>query len=115
MVARFREYGGTGPAILIRRVWIGEGVGIRQDKQVDVYRSYSSEAAQSRWGSNQTQILRGDVDDVVGGLRDALAATGADALNLRLHVPGVTPEEIAQQTEALAPVLAQLHGATERG
>jgi alkanesulfonate monooxygenase SsuD/methylene tetrahydromethanopterin reductase-like flavin-dependent oxidoreductase (luciferase family) len=109
MVARFREYGGTGPVILIRRVWIGEGVGVRQDKQVDVYRTYSSEAAQSRWGDNQTQILRGDIDDVVGGLRDALAATGADALNLRLHVPGVTPKEIAQQTEALAPVLERLN------
>jgi alkanesulfonate monooxygenase SsuD/methylene tetrahydromethanopterin reductase-like flavin-dependent oxidoreductase (luciferase family) len=111
MVAKFREYGGTGPVILIRRVWMGEGVGVRQDKQVDVYRSYSSTAAQSRWGSNQTQILRGDVDEVVAGLREALTATGADALNLRLHVPGVTPKEIEQQTEALAPVLEQLHGA----
>lgn len=109
MVARFREFGGTGPVVLIRRVWIGEGVGVRQDKQVDIYRSYSSTAAQSHWGSNQTQILRGDADEVVAGLRDALAATGADALNLRLHVPGVTPEEIAEQTEALAPVLEQLH------
>jgi hypothetical protein len=49
--------------------------------------------------------------EVVAGLREALTATGADALNLRLHVPGVTPKEIEQQTEALAPVLEQLHGA----
>jgi hypothetical protein len=108
LVSCFRAAGGTAPVVLIRRVWLGAGAGPRQARQEEVYRGYAANAAQSHWGSNQ--LLGGDAQDVAAGLREVLAATGADSLNLRLHVPGVTPAEIATQTEALTDVLALLRG-----
>jgi hypothetical protein len=41
-------------------------------------------------------------------LREALEVTGADALNLRVHVPGVEPATVDAQIAALAEVLSAL-------
>ena len=38
-------------------------------------------------------------DDVVGGLLEGLDRAGTDALNLRVHVPGVSPDAAREQTE----------------
>ena len=109
LIAAYREAGGTGPAILIRRAWVGEGVGARQARQEDVYRGYAAGSAQAHWGQNE--IIGGDAGQVADGLLAVLAGTGADALNLRIHVPGVTPDEIAAQTDALGGVVARMRAA----
>ena len=46
-------------------------------------------------------------DDVVAGLLDALDRSGCDALNLRVHVPGVAPEAAREQIARLGDEVAR--------
>ncbi len=96
LIDAYRDAGGDRPCVLIRRAWVGEPPRERLEKQLDVYRSYSSEAAMQHWKGDQ---LVGEREGraVVDTLLDVLAKTGADALNLRCHVPGVTPEMAREQ------------------
>jgi alkanesulfonate monooxygenase SsuD/methylene tetrahydromethanopterin reductase-like flavin-dependent oxidoreductase (luciferase family) len=100
LTAAYREAGGIAPCVLIRRAWVGEPPRERVDDQLDVYRSYSSSAAMEHWGSDEL-VDAPTADDVVGGLLDALERAGADALNLRVHVPGVTPPAAREQIAGL--------------
>jgi alkanesulfonate monooxygenase SsuD/methylene tetrahydromethanopterin reductase-like flavin-dependent oxidoreductase (luciferase family) len=92
----YRAAGGAEPCILIRRAWVGEPWRARVDAQVDVYRSYAGTAAIEHWGEDELQAGL-DPDAVVGGLLDALRESGCDALNIRLHVPGVPAEVVREQ------------------
>src|SRR5262249_24100293 len=83
-------------AILIRRAWVGEPPREHVDAQVDVYRSYSSNAAMQHWKGDQ-YVGENEPGAVVETLVDVLDQTGADALNLRVHVPGVTPRQAREQ------------------
>jgi hypothetical protein len=100
LIDAYRDAGGTAPCVLIRRAWVGEPLRERVDDQVDVYRSYSSSAAMEHWGRDEL-VDAPSADDVVAGLLDALDRAGADALNLRVHVPGVSPEAAREQIAAL--------------
>jgi hypothetical protein len=92
----YRQAGGTGPCILIRRAWLGDPPRDRLQRQVDVYRGYASAAAQSHWSSDQLAAGT-DPGSVADQLADVAARAGADALNLRVQVPGVTPAEARDQ------------------
>jgi hypothetical protein len=74
---------------------------------VDRYRSYASAGAQAHWNTEQLVAA-----DDAGSLADELAAVrtsaGADALNLRVHVPGVSPTAARDQISALADVVSRL-------
>ena len=101
----YRAEGGSAPVILVRRVWLGQGGQARHEKQVDLYRSYTSGAQQSKWGSEQQ--IEGSPAEIAERLLADMAATGADALNLRVHVPGVTPEEAGDHIAGLREVVAR--------
>ena len=45
----YREAGGRGPVILIRRAWIGEPPRQRVDDQLDVYREYAPPVTEDEW------------------------------------------------------------------
>lgn len=96
LIDAYRNAGGTTSAILIRRAWVGEPPREHVDAQVDVYRSYASNAAMEHWKGDQ-YVGENEPAAVVETLADVLARTGADALNLRVHVPGVTPELAREQ------------------
>jgi alkanesulfonate monooxygenase SsuD/methylene tetrahydromethanopterin reductase-like flavin-dependent oxidoreductase (luciferase family) len=100
LIDAYREAGGTAAAILIRRAWVGEPPRERVDAQVDVYRSYAANAAMQHWKGDQ-YVGENDPTAVVDTLTDVLARTGADALNLRVHVPGVTPDQAREQIARL--------------
>ena len=104
LVQMYRDAGGKGPIVLIRRAWVGETSFQRQERQMGVYRSYGGEKAQQHWQGNQ--IVNGTAEDVAEQLAEAAYRVGADALNLRLHVPGVEPDEILAQLDALEPAIA---------
>ena len=104
----YRDAGGAGPIVLIRRVWAGAATFERQERQVGVYRAYASEQVTQHWQGNQ--IINGTADEIAEQLAAAARAVGADALNLRIHVPGVGAEEIMGQIEALGPMVAGLRG-----
>lgn len=96
----YREAGGGGPCILIRRAWLGEAPRTQVAEQLDRYRSYTPRGAQAHWGDDE---LAGgsDADAVAAQLVDAVRAAGADALNVRVHVPGVTRDAVRVQIPRL--------------
>ena len=106
MADAYAAAGGTGPVVLVRRVSVGGGGQARHEKQVDLYRSYTSEASQSKWAANQ--LIEGTPDFIAESLIADMAATGSDSLNLRVHVPGVSPEEALGHIAGLEEVLARL-------
>ena len=110
LIDAYREAGGTGSCILIRRAWVGEPPRDRVDDQVDVYRGYSATSAMQHWGTDE---LVGSPDGaaVAGQLSDVVQRTGADALNLRVHVPGVSPNDAREQIARLGhEVLGKIRG-----
>lgn len=84
----YRRAGGTGSCVLIRRTWVGEPFRAEVDAQVGVYRGYASTAAQDHWGADEL-VAHSDPAVVARSLARAVDATGADALNVRVHVPGI--------------------------
>jgi alkanesulfonate monooxygenase SsuD/methylene tetrahydromethanopterin reductase-like flavin-dependent oxidoreductase (luciferase family) len=96
----YRAAGGRGPCILIRRAWVGEPPREGVARQLDVYRSYAPDAAQTHWKGEQL-VTATSAGDVAAGLADAARRAGADALNIRVHVPGVTPEAAREQIVCL--------------
>jgi alkanesulfonate monooxygenase SsuD/methylene tetrahydromethanopterin reductase-like flavin-dependent oxidoreductase (luciferase family) len=90
----YRTAGGSGSCVLIRRVWVGPPPRGLFDAQVDVYRSYSPAEAQARWKADQ---VLGDAEAIADDVRRA----GCDAVNLRIHVPGVSPAAARDQIAAL--------------
>jgi alkanesulfonate monooxygenase SsuD/methylene tetrahydromethanopterin reductase-like flavin-dependent oxidoreductase (luciferase family) len=98
--AAYDDAGGTGPKVLIRRVWLGDPPREAFDRQLAVYRSYTPDAAQRHWRDNGF-ICHPDGDALADELAAALAESGADVLNLRVQVPGVTPEAAREQISRL--------------
>jgi alkanesulfonate monooxygenase SsuD/methylene tetrahydromethanopterin reductase-like flavin-dependent oxidoreductase (luciferase family) len=92
--------GGTGPRVLIRRVWLGDPPADAFARQDEVYRTYSPAAAQQHW-RDDGWLATNDPDELVAALLTAADASGADSLNLRVHAPGITPAAARQQIRAL--------------
>jgi alkanesulfonate monooxygenase SsuD/methylene tetrahydromethanopterin reductase-like flavin-dependent oxidoreductase (luciferase family) len=106
----YAEAGGSGPTVLIRRVWLGDPPREAFDRQLEIYRSYTSAAAQRHWRDHGF-LCRDDGGALADDLAAALDASGSDALNLRVHVPGVSPAQAREQIERLgAEVLPRLRG-----
>jgi alkanesulfonate monooxygenase SsuD/methylene tetrahydromethanopterin reductase-like flavin-dependent oxidoreductase (luciferase family) len=102
----FDEAGGTGDKVLIRRVWLGPPPSTLIDNQRAVYESYA-ETVRS-FGEDQT-IVSDHPDEMAERLRDALTQAGADALNLRVQLPGMSPRQVREQiaqigTTVVAPL-----------
>jgi alkanesulfonate monooxygenase SsuD/methylene tetrahydromethanopterin reductase-like flavin-dependent oxidoreductase (luciferase family) len=115
LVDAYRAAGGTAPCVLIRRAWIGEPPAQQSAQQLDTYRSYAPTGATANWGTNE-MIASEDAAEVVDRLIDAASKAGVDALNLRVHVPGVTPAAVSAQIERLgADVTTPVRDALYRG
>jgi alkanesulfonate monooxygenase SsuD/methylene tetrahydromethanopterin reductase-like flavin-dependent oxidoreductase (luciferase family) len=100
--------GGSGSKVLIRRVWLGDPHTDLVRRQRAVYDSYSGAA--TTFGDDQTIASR-EPAEVVERLRGLIEATNTDALNLRVHLPGIPPEAIREQIEALGmEVVTPLRG-----
>jgi alkanesulfonate monooxygenase SsuD/methylene tetrahydromethanopterin reductase-like flavin-dependent oxidoreductase (luciferase family) len=110
LVTTYREAGGRAPCVLIRRAWIGDPPRADVDRQVDVYRSYAPANAPAHWGTDE-MITGASGADVARRLVDVARAADVDALNLRVHVPGVSPEhareQIARLGDEVVPVLKE--------
>jgi alkanesulfonate monooxygenase SsuD/methylene tetrahydromethanopterin reductase-like flavin-dependent oxidoreductase (luciferase family) len=94
----YDDTGGTGPKVVIRRVWIGEpDAGLVAGQQA-VYRSYSGGRP---FGEDQT-VAATDPAELAERLDAVGRAAGADALNLRIHLPGITAGQVRHQIAVLA-------------
>jgi alkanesulfonate monooxygenase SsuD/methylene tetrahydromethanopterin reductase-like flavin-dependent oxidoreductase (luciferase family) len=100
LVDAYRAAGGAGPCILVRRAWVGAPPRALVEHQVDVYRSYAPGAAPAHWGDDE--LAAGATGaDVAAHVTAAVRDAGADAVNLRVHVPGVTVAEARDQLARL--------------
>jgi alkanesulfonate monooxygenase SsuD/methylene tetrahydromethanopterin reductase-like flavin-dependent oxidoreductase (luciferase family) len=104
--------GGTGPKVMIRRVWIGEPKAELVAQQRAVYQSY---APGSRPLTGDETIVTADPDEMAERLLASCLEAGADSINLRVHLPGITPTDVRQQitmfTESVLPGLRRLMAA----
>jgi hypothetical protein len=92
----YRAASGAGPCILIRRAWVGEPPRDSVARQLDVYRSYAPVASQAHWEGEQLVTFTSS-RAVAAGLADVAHRAGADAVNVRIHVAGVTPDAAREQ------------------
>ena len=103
----YHEAGGDRPCVLVRRAWVGVAPTEDVDRQLDRYRSYASPGAQAHWRGEQL-LADDDATSLAGQLADVVAKSGVDALNLRIHVPGVSPTTAREQIAALGDVLVEM-------
>jgi alkanesulfonate monooxygenase SsuD/methylene tetrahydromethanopterin reductase-like flavin-dependent oxidoreductase (luciferase family) len=90
----FDESGGTGSKVLIRRVWLGRAQSGLIESQRAVYESYAESAAS--FGEDQT-IASDEPHEMAERLTAAMTEVGADALNLRVQLPGMAPGQVREQ------------------
>jgi alkanesulfonate monooxygenase SsuD/methylene tetrahydromethanopterin reductase-like flavin-dependent oxidoreductase (luciferase family) len=103
-VARTRELsdayldaGGTGPRILIRRVWIGPPPTDNMAAQMDRYRGYAPQRAMAAWGDDDKLIAGADGAEVAERLHDVMMQAGCDVVNVRVFLAGLAPEQVHDQ------------------
>ena len=86
--------------MLIRRVWLGDPPREAFDRQLEVSRGYTPTAAQEHWRDNGF-LCHDDAGALVEDLVSAHRGSGADVLNLRVHVDGVSPGQAHDQISRL--------------
>jgi alkanesulfonate monooxygenase SsuD/methylene tetrahydromethanopterin reductase-like flavin-dependent oxidoreductase (luciferase family) len=94
----FDRAGGSGSKVLIRRVWLAHVEKDLVSRQRALYDSYSGETI--TFGDDQT-VASTEPAQVVTRLCELIEATNTDALNLRVHLPGMPPESIREQIQTL--------------
>jgi alkanesulfonate monooxygenase SsuD/methylene tetrahydromethanopterin reductase-like flavin-dependent oxidoreductase (luciferase family) len=104
---RYHDAGGRKSRVLIRRVWLGAPPTEAFDRQVEVYRSYSTASAQQQWRDNGW-LCREDPGELAGDLARALAGSGSDVLNLRVHAPGLSRSAVRNQIQVLGTEVVPL-------
>ncbi len=108
----YREAGGTGPCILIRRAWIGPPPTANVEVQMDRYRAAASTRAMADWSTEDGLVAGDSGDEVAERVHAAMTAAGCDTINLRVFLAGLDPTQVATQiarhgTETL-PLLRRL-------
>lgn len=92
----YTEAGGTGARIAIRRVWIGEPPTEEMAAQMAHYRSYAPDAAKKNWEGDQL-ISAPTAAEAAERLVEVLDASRCDTVNVRIHINGLTPEQVDDQ------------------
>ncbi len=111
LCAAYDAAGGTHPKVLIRRVWLGPPPEQETQRQQQVYASYAPARAQQHWAANPL-VTSADASDLAAQLAAIVAHVGADALNVRVHVPGIDATRARDQIERLGTaVLPELRAA----
>jgi alkanesulfonate monooxygenase SsuD/methylene tetrahydromethanopterin reductase-like flavin-dependent oxidoreductase (luciferase family) len=101
----FDEAGGTGAKVLIRRVWLGHLRSGLVEEQRAVYETYAAPA--HAFGADQT-IASENPRQVAEGLAAAMAEVGADALNIRVQLPGMKAAQVREQIEQIGSTVVPL-------
>jgi alkanesulfonate monooxygenase SsuD/methylene tetrahydromethanopterin reductase-like flavin-dependent oxidoreductase (luciferase family) len=104
----YRDAGGDRPCVLVRRAWVGVPPTEHVDRQLERYRSYAPPGAQAHWQGEQL-VAAPDATTLAEELAAVTRRAGVDALNLRVHMPGVPPATARDQIAAMGDVVAALH------
>ena len=94
LTAAFVGAGGTGATVLIRRAWLGRVPARLVARQRAVYESY---AGRGRTFDEDQTIVTDEPEEMVERLATTMHEVGADALNLRVQLPGMAPEDVREQ------------------
>jgi alkanesulfonate monooxygenase SsuD/methylene tetrahydromethanopterin reductase-like flavin-dependent oxidoreductase (luciferase family) len=97
----YREAGGDGPCILIRRAWIGEVPAQEVAAQMERFRRAASDESRAHWAADGGLVAAPSPAEVAERLRQQVAEATCDALNLRVFHAGVTPDQARAQIEML--------------
>jgi alkanesulfonate monooxygenase SsuD/methylene tetrahydromethanopterin reductase-like flavin-dependent oxidoreductase (luciferase family) len=115
LVDAYRAAGGAAPCVLIRRAWVGEAPAQQTAQQLDAYRNYAPAGASATWGADE-MAASDDPTEVAARLVAAATTADVDALNLRVHVPGVAAADVRAQIKRLgADVVPRIRDAQYRG
>jgi alkanesulfonate monooxygenase SsuD/methylene tetrahydromethanopterin reductase-like flavin-dependent oxidoreductase (luciferase family) len=101
----FDEAGGTGFKVLIRRVWLGRVSSSLVKRQRAVYERYAGRG--SSFGEDQT-IASQEPAELAERIATTMKGVGADALNLRVQLPGMAPEEVREQISSIGTTVVTL-------
>jgi alkanesulfonate monooxygenase SsuD/methylene tetrahydromethanopterin reductase-like flavin-dependent oxidoreductase (luciferase family) len=100
----FDDAEGQGPKVLIRRVWLGRSQSDLIEAQRAVYESYAAPARS--FGDDQT-IATDEPEEMVARLMAVWREVGADALNLRVQLPGMPHERVREQIEQIGSTVVR--------
>jgi alkanesulfonate monooxygenase SsuD/methylene tetrahydromethanopterin reductase-like flavin-dependent oxidoreductase (luciferase family) len=115
IVDAYHGAGGRAPCVLVRRAWVGEPPSQQTAQQLDTYRGYAPKGAASNWGADE-MAAADDAPTVAARLVEVALVAGVDALNLRVHMPGVAPASARAQIQRLgADVTPRVRDALYRG
>jgi alkanesulfonate monooxygenase SsuD/methylene tetrahydromethanopterin reductase-like flavin-dependent oxidoreductase (luciferase family) len=93
----YEEAGGTGPRVWIRRVFVGE---LPQAAVEELDRAYGTWDKSS--GGSLNEFVHGSAEEVAARLLEELKAIGpTSSLNLRVHLPGMSPTSLLEQIDVL--------------
>jgi len=95
----FDQAGGSGSKVVIRRVWLGRPLTELIEKQRGFYASAGNASARTM-GSDQT-VTSSDGREMAEILASIVSDCGADAINLRIHLPGIPAEAVREQIAGL--------------
>jgi len=95
----YDDAGGIGPKVLIRRVWIGDPPTAEVDAQMNHYRSYAPPKAIENWGSDDQLVTGANGSEAAERLAIVMAASNCDSINVRVHLQGLTPDQVRGQIE----------------
>jgi hypothetical protein len=90
----FDAAGGAAPKVLIRRVWMGEAQSELIERQRRFYQSFGT--SERPMTSDQT-IATDDPMEMAERLAHLMTEVKADALNLRVHLPGMLAADVRDQ------------------
>jgi alkanesulfonate monooxygenase SsuD/methylene tetrahydromethanopterin reductase-like flavin-dependent oxidoreductase (luciferase family) len=93
----YAEAGGQGLRLLNRRVWLGNA----PKHLIDQHRKFHDQHRDDREYPPDQTVASDDPDEVAERVADILATTGADAVCLRVQVPGLEREETRAQIQRL--------------
>ncbi len=109
----YDEAGGTNAKILIRRVWVGDAPTDEMAAQMEHYRSYASDQAQSNWGAGDQLVVGATPEEAAARLGEVMADSNCDTINIRVHVKGLTPQQVEGQLDMYGQHLALFREAIE--
>ncbi len=91
--------GGAAAKVLIRRVWIGDPPTQQMEDQMAHYRSYAPAHAILNWGDEQQLVHGADGREAAERLARTLVESNCNAINVRVHLKGLTPNQVRDQIE----------------
>jgi hypothetical protein len=95
------DEGGTGPRILIRRVWLGPPPLEALNAQMARFRAVGPAQLQEHWDPDGGLVSATDGAELAQRLHDAMAGGQCHAINLRVFQAGISPNAVREQISLL--------------